>query len=355
MAKGVLAFSFLTVVAVFSYGAQESQKQPDLRDSPVIKVSAELVNFPVTVSGRKGLGKGNFMVAETISGQREFKVQVIEWAEPTDRLPLRGGIVIDTSGSTAWPGQFRDQKTIAANLVEFIFRSLLKENRGDRIFMAEFNYENHHARTGDSVLQMRTGWSSDQQELTKALLDLKPGGFTPLLGSIEQSSRKFLEEAGGNFSTFLIVISDGYEQRPETYQPNGMALRKAFSDFRSAIASAQLAHLSVYTIGTFNRVQAANNKEGFKRANKNLADIAGLTGGRFYYYPELTKIPAIVAQIKNDLENRYYISYKPDPNYKNGEDIKIRVEAGEYDEYGRWKRWPNVKLLHREGYKVIKD
>lgn len=327
------------------------------RDMPVFRVGTELVYLPVVVFNKNGERLGNlkvenFKVSEAKSGQGNFKDQKIEQLEQAGQLPLRIGIVIDTSGSVGEWRPFRDQISIATKLIEFMFRGMVSKNRGDKIFIAEFSYENNHARTGSSVLQIRADWSSDAAYLTKTLLDLKPGGWTPLFGSIEKSAKKFLEEARGDFSTILVVISDGYEQEPPS--PSDTILRNFFSDFRTSITSAQLAHLSVYTIGTFSKKRAEHNKTGFQRANRNLEGIARLTGGRFHYYPKLTQVPAIVAQVKNDLENRYYLSYKPNPEYKDGEDIKIRVEVGEYDERGQWKKWPNARLLHRDGYRVIR-
>lgn len=339
-----------------SLSAQQPQTSSP-RDVPVFRAGTELVYLPVVVFDKNGRRLGNlkaenFRVSEARSGQKNFKDQKVEQLEQAGRLPLRIGIVIDTSSSVGEWRPFRDQISIATKLIEFMFRGMVSENRGDKIFLAEFTFENHHARTGSSILQIRADWSSDAAFLIKTLLEPKPGGWTPLFGSIEKSSRKFLEEARGDFSTILIVISDGYEQEPPS---SGEITQKFFSDFRTSIISAQLAHLSVYTIGTFSKERAEHNKTGFQRANRNLEEIARLTGGRFHYYPKLTQVPAIVAQIKNDLDNRYYLSYKPNSEYKDGEDIKIRVEVGGYDERGQWKKWPNTRLLHRDGYRVIKN
>lgn len=350
---------FVIIFWFLAGGLSAQQPQADSsQDVPVFRAGTELVYLPVVVFDKSGksfvnLKVENFKVSEARSGRRNFKDQKIEQLEQAGRLPLRIGIVIDTSGSVGEWRPFRDQISIAAKLVEFMFRGTVSENRGDKMFIAEFSYENNHARTGSSILQIRADWSSDAAYLTKTLNELKPGGWTPLFGSIEQSSRKFLEEARGDFSTILIVISDGHEQEPP--HSSETAPRKFFSDFRTSVTSAQLAHLSVYTIGTFSKERAEHNKTGFQRANKNLEEIARLTGGRFHYYPKLTQVPAIVAQIKNDIENRYYLSYKPDQEYKDGEDIKIHVEVGGYDERGQWKKWPNTRLLHRDGYRVIKN
>ncbi len=324
---------------------QERRLEQDIFDNDVIfSVGIDLVSVPVVVLSQRGrplepLRYENFKVYEKRGKNGKFIEQEIDTFIHSEKLPLRAGVLIDTSGSVQSPEQFRYQKDVASEIIKLIFAPLINVGRNNKVFVAEFSYESMTANPEESMYLLKQDWTNKPELLIKAISGMKSLGLTPLFIGIEKASDKFKEEVG-EFSTVLVVISDGYNNLP-------------FSSLSESVSAAQSAHVPVYTIGTAAPSYVSLDWKLPKESKKNLREIAKGTGGRFFYLPSLKEIINVAARILNDLDNRYYLEYKLNPEYQKGDDIRLKVEIGDYDKRGRW-RLMKVRLLHRSGYTVNK-
>ncbi|MBI2063755.1 MAG: VWA domain-containing protein [Candidatus Yanofskybacteria bacterium] len=322
-----------------------AQAVPVYRDIPLFSAEVGVVNITVVVLGKNSeplprLGKQNFKVEERRVGEKNFSEVEINLDLP-EQLPLRGGMIIDTSGSTS--EQFLYQLDVASELVKWIIREINDKKRGDRFFVSEFYYEPLDQDPVKGVFTLKQDWTGDINALIGAIIrkTKKAAGVSPLFGSVELATRKFKEELDGNFANFLIVVSDGQNNMP-------------FSSLKGSTFTAQAANLPIYTIGTASHDSNVVDPELRDYFEENLKNISQLTGGRFFDLPKHEKFPEIAAQILTDLRNQYRLSYKLSPDYKDSDEIQIRIQVGSEDKNGKWRQMP-AKLLHREGYKVIKD
>lgn len=314
---------------------------PTPSDSPLFSAEVDVVNVTVVALNTSGkplppLEKQNFKLEESLAGEQNFHEREIKLDLP-EQLPLRGGIIIDTSGSTA--KQFRYQLDVASELVKWIIKAISDKKRGDKFFVSEFYYENLDKNPERGVFTLKQDWTDDIGILVKAIVrkTKKAAGASPLFGSIELAAQKFKKESGGNFANFLIVISDGQNNMP-------------FSSLKGSSFFAQAVNLPIYTIGTASHDIDSDLIKDFE---ENLKQISQLTGGRFFDLPGQNKLPEIAGLILQDLRNQYRLSYNLSPEYKNGDEIKIRVSLGNIGRDGKWQPLP-AKLLHRSGYQVIK-
>ncbi|MBI2669880.1 MAG: VWA domain-containing protein [Candidatus Yanofskybacteria bacterium] len=343
---GILIFGLVFYLGQPYAGLVQSAEPQEISNSPpgapLFSTEVNLVNVSVVLLGRKGeplprLGKQNFKVSEKKIGEKNFHEVEINLELP-EQLPLRGGITIDTSGSTS--EQFLYQLDVASELVKWIIREISDKNRGDKFFVSEFYYEPLDQNPAKGVFTLKQDWTDNINALVRAIIrkTKKAAGGSPLFGSIESASRKFMDEPG-NFANFLIVVSDGQNNMP-------------FSGLKNSAYLAQAANLSIYTIGTISHDSTKVDPGIREEFERNLKETSRLTGGRFFDLPRQDKLPEIARRILTDLRNQYHLSYKLNPNYKNGDEIQIRIEIGDRDKDGRWRRMP-AKLLHRNGYRVI--
>lgn len=326
--------------------AQESKTQrPDL---PTFTAEVNRVYLPVVVLGERKENI-NFRVLERKGAHGEYIERKIDRIERPGKLPIRAGFLVDTSTSASVTKQFQFQIDVAQELSRMILRSLLREGKDDRVFVADFYYDANDADPKEGIHKIKLNWAGDIKSIVLALTNLKPGGWSPLFGGIRESSLKFLKDVKGDYSTFLVVISDGYNQMPD-YTPPGVSVLLS-----EAVQMAQSAHLAVYTISTMDTERFPRESGTFKQSEKDMMDIAQLTGGRFFRPANRLALLKIADQIRRDIENRYHLEYGLNEDYKSGDEVSIRVEVGEYDPSGRWKKWPNVRPLHRKGYRVTKN
>ncbi|MEX1063899.1 MAG: VWA domain-containing protein [Candidatus Paceibacterota bacterium] len=337
----------LVIFSLFCAPLKLQEHEPEqnfVQDSPVFSVGVELVSVPVVALNRRGrplgeLTKDSFKVYEKRGENGTFIEREIDTFTHSDKLPLRAGVLIDTSGSVQNPEQFRYQKDVASEIVKLIFTPLMTRDRDNKVFVAEFSYESMAANPTGGMFLIKQDWTNNPRTLIRAISRMKPLGLTPLFISIEQASGKFKEEVG-EFATVLIVISDGYNNLP-------------FSSLSSSVSAAQSAHLPVYTIGTTIPSRATWGWEMSEEPKKNLLEIAAGTGGRFFQLPSLKEVIEVASRILSDLDNRYYLEYKLNAEYEKGDNIEIKVEIGSYDKNNRW-RSTKAQLLHRSGYIVNK-
>jgi Ca-activated chloride channel homolog len=199
-------------------------------------------------------------------------------------LPLRVGIVIDTSTSIRTRFQFEQQASI-----EFLLQIL--KPKSDKAFVMGF----------DVVPDYKQDWTNNLDSLTGGINALRPGGGTALFDAVYSACRdKLLDASRGQepVRKAMILISDGDDNQSHAYLDD-------------AIKECQRAETIVYAIST-------NTSPSRDRGDDILLKIAEATGGRAFYPKRLEDMSVSFQDIADELRSQYALVYKPADFLANG-------------------------------------
>jgi len=199
-------------------------------------------------------------------------------------LPLRVGILIDTSTSIRRRFQFEQQAAIA-----FLLQTVKPAT--DRAFVMGF----------DVTPDYKQNWTNNLDLLTQGIDALRPGGGTALYDAVYSACRdKLLDVARGQepVRKAMVLVSDGDDNQSHAYLDD-------------AIKECQRASTIVYTIST-------NTSPSRDRGDDVLQKIAEATGGRAFFPKSLDEMPASFKAIQEELRSQYALVYKPADFQDNG-------------------------------------
>jgi len=199
-------------------------------------------------------------------------------------LPLRVGILIDTSTSIRRRFQFEQQASIT-----FLQQTIKPET--DRAFVMGF----------DVTPDYKQDWTNNLDLLTQGIDGLRPGGGTALYDAVYSACRdKLLDVARGQepVRKAMVLISDGDDNQSHAYLDD-------------AIKECQRASTIVYSIST-------NTSPSRDRGDEVLQKIAEATGGRAFYPRSLEDMPSSFQAIQEELRSQYALIYKPADFVDNG-------------------------------------
>jgi VWFA-related protein len=212
-------------------------------------VRVEVVNVPVTVLGKRGLPiidltQTDFQVFE------DGRPQAIRYFSQESHLPLRIGLILDTSNSARRQLSFEKDAAI-----EFVFQMLEGRNNKNQIFLMTFD-------ASSSLIQ---DFVSDPEILNEKIQELKAGGGKALYDAIYFACRDKMMHTGDPETTrrILVVISDGHDVQSQHSLDEGISM-------------ARKAETMVYTIG--------NAAYGFTNPGDEILEgfADGTGGGAFF-------------------------------------------------------------------------
>jgi len=192
-------------------------------------------------------------------------------------LPLRVGVLIDTSTSIRRRFSFEQQASIA-----FLQETLKPQT--DKAFIEGF----------DATPDYKQDWTNNLDLLTQGVDALRPGGGTALYDAVYSACQnKLLDAARGRepVRKAMVLISDGDDNQSHAY-------------LDEAIKECQRAETIVYTIST-------NTSPTRERGDSVLEKIAEATGGRAFFPHRLEDMPASFLAIQDELRSQYALVYKP--------------------------------------------
>lgn len=293
---------------------QEQQKPPSVGR---LKREVRLVNIVFSVLDKHNhfktdLKKDNFEIFDDdIPQQIEF------FSRETD-LPLRIGLLLDTSNSIHQRLQFEQQAAF-----DFLYR-ILRPGK-DMAFLMTF----------DTHPQIQQSFTSNLDLLRHAIFSQRAGGGTALYDAIILASNKYLRnppppQEGSNVRRVLVVISDGLDDLSDHARS-------------SAIDMAERAGVVVYTISTTNKWLSPDQKSAenmpylihYSPGDKVLKQFADDTGGRAFYPYRVDDLAQAFADIGTELRSQYSIAYTPSSHALDGKFHRIHIE-----------------IVHRRGLKV---
>jgi VWFA-related protein len=191
-------------------------------------------------------------------------------------LPLRVGILIDTSTSIRTRFEFEQQ---SAN--EFLLQVL--KTKSDRAFVMGF----------DVVPTITQDWTNNIDGLETGINRLRPGGGTALRDAVYTACRdKLLTERGPEpVRKAIVLLSDGDDNQSRVY-------------LDEAIKECQRAETIIYAIST-------NWTPSRGKGDEVLTQMAEQTGGQVFFPPSVEEVSNSFGAIEEELRSQYALNYKP--------------------------------------------
>ena len=255
-----------------------AQQQPAGQEAAptVLRVNVNEVNLIFTVTDKHG---------QYIPDLRQSDFDLLyEHKAPTHvksfhqqiNLPLRVGIVIDSSTSIHQRFQFEQQSAI-----EFLLEIL--KARSDRAFVMGF-------KETPTVTQ---DWTNNLDGLETGVNRLSPGGGTALYDAVYVACRdKLLTERGPEpVRKAMVLISDGDDNVSHASQDE-------------AIKECQRAETIIYAIST-------NWTPSRGKGDKVLTQMAEETGGQVFFPPSVEEMSNSFHDIEVALRSQYALIYTP--------------------------------------------
>jgi VWFA-related protein len=257
----------------------QAQQQAQDSEAPIIKVNVNEVDLVFTVTDKKGhfITGLNLSSFGLLDNGREPEA-VYKFIQQTD-LPLRVGIMMDTSSSIRGRFQFEQQSA-----TDFLLQVL---HRNDRAFVEGF----------DIQVDVAQGFTNNIDLLDQGIQKLRPGGGTALFDALYSTCKDqmlTLRDAGA-VRKAIILVSDGDDNYSHALESD-------------AIKECQRAETIVYTIST----DASPTKD---KGDDILKAIADATGGRPFFPSRIEDVGASFAGIEEELRSQYVLEYRP-ANFK---------------------------------------
>ncbi len=284
-------------------GAQKEKEPAEgTPNSKTIKVTTDLVNVLFTVFDKK-----NRMVVDLTKDDvhvlEDDKPQSIRFFSRETNLPLRIGVLVDTSNSVRDRLHFEQEAAI-----DFL-NDTMRPGK-DLAFVVGFDVEP----------QMIQDYTDDGEKLSQAVRSLRAGGGTGLFDAIYSSSKQkmlYFPPPEPYLRRVMVVISDGLDNQSEHTR-------------EEALAMAQHAEVVIYAIST--------NRSGISiKGDKVLTRLAHETGGRVFFPFSASDLAANFEEIARELRSQYSLGYVSSNTAHDGTFRNISILAGAKDFHVRAK------------------
>ena len=255
--------------------AQPADQQGDV-NAPVIRLGVNEVSLIFTVTDRHGHYNPNLKQSDfALLDDQKAPARVNSFHQQIN-LPLRVGIIIDTSSSIRSRFQFEQQSAS-----EFLLQIL--KARSDRAFVMEF------AETP----RVAQDWTNNLDGLEAGINRLRPGGGTALFDAVYTACRdKLLSERGPEpVRKAIVLLSDGDDDQSRVHPDE-------------AIKMCQRAETIIYAIST-------NWTPSRGKGDQVLTQMAEETGGQVLFPPSVEEMSESFHNIEEELRSQYALTYTP--------------------------------------------
>jgi len=267
-------------------------------------IETDEVNLIFTVTDKKGhfitgLQQQNFGLLD----DGRPPISVVQFTQQTN-LPLRVGVLLDTSSSIRQRFQFEQDSAI-----EFFLQVL---HLNDRAFVEGFDVQTDLAQD----------FTNNVDLLNQGIRKLRPGGGTALFDALYKSCRDqmlTLRETG-SVRKALILVSDGEDNYSRAEESD-------------AIKMCQRAETIVYSIST--NVSPTKDK-----GDDVLKAISDATGGQAFYPVRIEDVAIGFRNIEQELRSQYSLVYRPANFRQDGAFRTIYLHAID----------PRFQVRARKGY-----
>jgi VWFA-related protein len=263
--------------------AQQPADQSADASAPVIHATVNEVNLIFTVTDKHGHYIPNLHQSDfALLDDQKAPFRVTSFHQQIN-LPLRVGMLIDTSTSIRTRFQFEQQSA-----TEFLLKIL--KTKSDRAFVMGF----------DSTPTIEQDWTNNIDALESGVNRLHPVGGTALFDAIYTACRdKLMTERGPDpVRKAIVLISDGEDNQSRVYQDE-------------AIKECQRAETIIYAVST-------NWTPSRGKGDDVLTKLAGETGGQALFPPSVEDMSASFSNIEEELRSQYALTYTPADFKENG-------------------------------------
>jgi VWFA-related protein len=278
-------FGYLRALATLENGSQAEDlqfvNQPQF--GTVVRVTA--VELPVTVLDKDGAPVVDLTLDDFTVYEDKVEQEISHFSLHRD-LPVRLGIVIDTSGSMT------DTLPTVQRAVMGFLRDLLRPR--DRAYVEIFS----------DRPETLTGFTANFTTIENALLALFPDRATALYDGVIMGLFQF---SGVNGRRAMVVLTDGDDTASE-------------NSFDKALGYAQRMGVTIYTIG----VAIPQTKIATRW---QLSKLASATGGRAFFVTEKSELDTIYAEINRELRTQYLLAYTSSSEAPADQLRKVKVEV----------------------------
>jgi VWFA-related protein len=261
-------------------GSGQSAQQPNQQSNNdgqfTIPVSVNEVYLVFAVTDKHGhfirdLKQSDFALLD----DHKAPSQVYSFTQQTN-LPLRVGILIDTSTSIRSRFQF-EQQAATSFLLQIV------RPGSDKAFVEGF----------DVTPDYKQDWTNSIDALTAGIQGLRPGGGTALYDAVYSGCRDKLLTARGQepVRKAIVLVSDGDDNQSHAY-------------LEDAIKECQRADTNIYAIST-------NVSPSRDRGDDVLEKMAIATGGKAFFPTRIEDMPNSFQEIQDELRSQYALVYKP--------------------------------------------
>ena len=267
-----------------------------------IQVQVNLVQVLATVTDKKDrmildLTQDDFRLFE------DRQPQVIKFFSREADLPLRIGVLIDTSNSVRDRLHFEQEAAI-----DFLNEALRPGQ--DQAFVVGFDVEP----------QVAQDYTDDTDKLSTAIRSLAAGGTTALYDAIYYSCKQKMlvpQPTEPYLRRVLIVVSDGRDNQSEHSR-------------EEALSMAQHSEAIIFAISTNNsgtNTAGPRTPNGYGAGDKTLMRLAEQTGGRVFFPFEASDLASNFQEIARELRSQYSLAYVSTNQAKDGTFRTIQIET----------------------------
>ena len=259
--------------------APEAQDQAPSTDVGITTLRQQVneVNLIFTVTDRHGHYIPNLKLSDfALLDDQKAPAHVNSFHQQIN-LPLRVGIMVDTSSSIHSRFQFEQQSA-----TEFLLQIL--KSRSDRAFVMGF----------DVTPNVTADWSNNLDALQTGISRLKPGGGTALYDAVYTACHDKLQGIGRGVEPVrkaMILLSDGSDNQSHAY-------------LGEAIKACQRSETIIYAIST-------NWTPSRGPGDKVMEQLASETGGQAFFPPSVEDISKSFTDIEEELRSQYALTYTP--------------------------------------------
>jgi VWFA-related protein len=309
------AFVFLTAMAMCcpAVHAQQpvapaAQKPAEVVEDPGTRIILDVtrVNMLFTVTDKKGRFITDLTRDEIQVFENKTPQTISDFTAETD-LPLRLGILIDTSNSIRERFKFEQEAAIS------FINSVVREGR-DKAMVVSF----------DTSAELVSDLVDDLDKLQTAIRSLRPGGGTALYDALYFACRDKLskDQPRHKFRRAIVIVSDGDDNQSQVSRDQ-------------ALEMAQKADVVIYAIST-------NVIRGETDGDKILKYLTAETGGQAFFPFKVEDLEQSFENIANELRHQYNVFYRPEPlkadglyhtvdlRVKGRKDLVVRCRKGYY-------------------------
>lgn len=207
-------------------------------------------------------------------------------------LPLRLGLLVDTSGSVS--DHFRFETQAASQ-----FAKEVADNQHDRVFVAGFSHR----------MRVTQDFTNDPAKVSRGLEKLHDDqGDTAVFDAVVRACKKLADSGDQQpVARVLVLLSDGDDN----------ASRATLKDVAEI---AQSEEVTIYTVST--------NPRGLNLiGDEALQKLAEQSGGRGLFPGSKKQVTKAFDRIRDELRNRYAVSYRPAEFKPDGHFRHIRIVA----------------------------